>query len=85
MLRKLRNKRGHFCVRFYDEKREEAVPVERFIPFEKLSKKEQRKRNRDRRGTWGPLRPVTRRSENPKAYNRRKEQSRRRDADSEYS
>ena len=48
--------------------------MEKFIPFEKLSKKEQRKRNREKRSGWGPLSPVTRRSENPKAYNRRKAQ-----------
>ena len=48
--------------------------MEKFIPFEKLSKKEQRKRNREKRSGWGPLSPVTRRSENSKAYNRRKAQ-----------
>jgi hypothetical protein len=48
--------------------------MEKFIPFEKLSKKEQRRRNRDRRGSWGALSPVTRRSVNPKAYNRKKAQ-----------
>ena len=50
--------------------------MEKFIPFEKLSKKEQRKRNREKRSGWGPLSPITRRSENPKAYNRRKAQRR---------
>ena len=48
--------------------------MEKFIPFEKLSKKEQRKRNQQKRSTWGALSPVTRRSETPKAYNRRKAQ-----------
>ena len=48
--------------------------MEKFVPFEKLSKKEQRKRNRAKRSEWGPLSPVTRRSANPKAYNRRKAQ-----------
>ena len=42
-----------------------------FIPYEKLSKKKQRELDRQRRGTW-PVSPVTRRSENPKAYNRKK-------------
>ena len=48
--------------------------MEKFIPFEKLSKKEQRKRNAQRRGSWQGISPVTRRAENPKAYNRRKAQ-----------
>ena len=48
--------------------------MEKFIPYEKLSKKEQRKRNAQRRGGWQGLSPVTRRSENPRAYNRRKAQ-----------
>lgn len=48
--------------------------MEKFVPFEKLSKKEKRKQNRLKRSTWGPLSPVTRRSANPKAYNRKKAQ-----------
>ena len=46
--------------------------MEKLIPYEKLSKKKQRERNKEKRGTWGALKPVTRKSENPKAYNRRK-------------
>jgi len=46
--------------------------MEKFIPYEKLSKREQRKRSAKRRTTWGALNPVTRRPENSKAYNRRK-------------
>ena len=48
--------------------------MEKFIPFEKLSKKEQRKRNAARRGSWYGLNTVTRKPENSKAYNRRKAQ-----------
>jgi len=48
--------------------------MEKFIPFEKLSKKEQQKRNAERRGSWYGLNPVTRKLENSKAYNRRKAQ-----------
>ena len=48
--------------------------MEKFIPYEKLSKKEQRRRNAAKRTTWGRLSPVTRRSENPRAYKRRKAQ-----------
>lgn len=46
--------------------------MEKFIPFEKLPKKEQREINRAKRGSWYGLNPVTRKLESPKAYNRRK-------------
>ena len=46
--------------------------MEKFISYEKLSKKKQQEWNNEKRGTWGALKPVTRKSENPKAYNRRK-------------
>lgn len=44
--------------------------MEKFIPYEKLSKKEKRKRNTAVRSTWGVLNPVTRKPQNSKAYNR---------------
>ena len=46
--------------------------MEKFIPYEKLSKKEKRKIDKARRQTWGELNPVTRKPENSKAYNRNK-------------
>lgn len=46
--------------------------MEKYIPFEKRSKKKQREENAARRKNWGSLNPVTRRPPNPKAYNRRK-------------
>ena len=46
--------------------------MEKFIPYEKRSKKEQRKRDARRRTTWGALNPVTHKPENSKAYDRRK-------------
>ena len=46
--------------------------MEKFIPYEKLSKKEKRKIDQARRQTWGELNPVTRKPENSKAYNRNK-------------
>ena len=49
--------------------------MEKFIPYEKLSKKEKRKRDQARRQTWGELNPVTRKPENSKAYNRKKSQA----------
>jgi len=46
--------------------------MKKFIPYEKLSKKERRKRNARGRTTWGALNPVTRKPENSKAYVRRR-------------
>ncbi len=46
--------------------------MEKFIPFEKLSKKKQREQMSKRRGSWVALNPVTRKPENPRTYNRRK-------------
>ena len=46
--------------------------MEKFIPYEKLSKKEKRKIDQARRQTWGELNPVTRKPENSKAYRRNK-------------
>ena len=55
--------------------------MEKFVPYEKLSKKKQRERNAARRGSWGALNPVTRKPEKSGAYNRRKMQSRRYEPD----
>ncbi len=46
----------------------------KFVPYEKLSKKEKRRRNAEKRGVWGSISPVTRKSKNPKAYKRKKAQ-----------
>ena len=46
--------------------------MSKFIPYEKLSKKQKRAMDAARRGSWGGLSPVTRRPENPKAYKRKK-------------
>ena len=48
--------------------------MEKFIPYEKLSKKEKRKLDLAKRQTWGELNPVTRKPANSKAYNRKKTQ-----------
>ena len=48
--------------------------MEKFIPYEKLSKKEKRKLDQAKRQTWGNLNPVTRKPENSKAYNRKNTQ-----------
>ena len=46
--------------------------MEKFIPYEKLSKKEKRKQDIAKRSTWGDLNPITRKPQNSKAYNRNK-------------
>ena len=46
--------------------------MEKFVPYGKLSKKKRRELDARRRGSWGNVNPVTRRSENPKAYDRNK-------------
>ena len=48
--------------------------MDKFIPYEKLSKKEKRKRDLAKRQTWGQLNPVTRKPANSKAYNRKTSQ-----------
>ena len=45
--------------------------MEKFIPYEKRSKKKKREHDRKQRVTWG-FNPVTRNTQNPKAYNRKK-------------
>ena len=52
--------------------RKEQRTMEKFIPYEKLSKKEKRKQDIAKRSTWGSLNPVTRKPQNSKAYNRNK-------------
>ena len=46
--------------------------MKKYIPYEKLSKKEKRKLDAARRTTWGELNPVTRKPQNSRAYNRNK-------------
>lgn len=43
-----------------------------FIPFDKLSKKEKRRRNNEKRKAWGTLNPITRVPDDSKIYNRSK-------------
>ena len=49
--------------------------MEKYIPYEKLSKKEKRKLDQAKRQTWGELNPVTRKPANSKAYSRKKSQA----------
>lgn len=47
--------------------------MEKFIPYEKLSKKKRAELDRMRRGTWNGFNPVTRRPKSSRAYDRNKE------------
>lgn len=53
--------------------------MEKFIPYEKLSKKEKRKLDSAKRGTWGQINPVTRKPQSSKAYSRSKTRNWKRD------
>lgn len=53
--------------------------MDKFIPYEKLSKKEKRKMDQAKRHTWGEVNPITRKPANSKAYNRNKSRNWRRD------
>ncbi|MBQ3378559.1 MAG: hypothetical protein IJG50_01690 [Clostridia bacterium] len=49
--------------------------MKKFVPYEKLSKKEKRALDLKKRGTWQNISPVTRVSKNKKAYDRKKSRS----------
>lgn len=46
--------------------------MEKFIPYEKLSKKKKKEIDAMKRGSWYGVNPATRKSENPKAYKRKR-------------
>lgn len=46
--------------------------MKKYIPTDKLSKKAKKELNAAKRGSWNGLNPVTRRSPNPRAYDRNK-------------
>lgn len=54
--------------------------MDKWISYDKLSKKEKRKRDQAKRQTWGVISPVTRKPTNSRAYNRRQAQDWRKDA-----
>lgn len=55
--------------------------MEKFVPYEKLSKKKKRELNAGKRTVWA-ISPVTCKSENPRAYNRKKAQKWKKDSGS---
>ena len=44
--------------------------MDKFIPYDKLSKKARRALDQKRRGTWGTVNPAARLEANPKAFKR---------------
>lgn len=46
--------------------------MKKHVPYDKLSKKAKKALDRKERGQWGDIRPVTRRIESEKLYNRKK-------------
>lgn len=46
--------------------------MDKFIPYEKMSKKQKKQYNALKRRDWNGVNPVTRKPVNPKAYNRKK-------------
>lgn len=46
--------------------------MNKFVSKDKLSKKARREIDKAKRNTWGPLNPVTRKTENKKVYDRKK-------------
>lgn len=46
--------------------------MDKYVPFEKMSKRAKQDLAKSHRGSWHGINPVTRKPENPKAYNRRK-------------
>ena len=57
--------------------------MDRFTPYEKLSKSARRKLDSSRRVTWGAFNPVTRKPQNPKAYSRKKTRQGNEDSESD--
>ena len=48
--------------------------MEKFVTYEKLSKKKQKEMNKEKRGTWGVMSPVTKVKPSAKVYNRKRKQ-----------
>lgn len=46
--------------------------MEKFTPYEKLSKKKKKEIDSKKRGSWNGVNPVTKRVESKKVYNRKK-------------
>lgn len=47
--------------------------MEKFVAYEKLSKKKQKELNKAKRGTWGVMSPITKVKPSAKVYSRKKQ------------
>ena len=54
--------------------------MKKHVSYDKLSKKKQLKIDKEKRGTWFGINPVTRKPESSRAYNRRKAQDWKKDS-----
>ena len=57
------------------------MPQDKFISREKISKKKRRELDAQKRNSWGEIKPVTRRVESRKDYNRQREKAKTRNID----
>lgn len=48
--------------------------MERFVSYEKMSKKQQKIVNASKRGNWGNVKPITKVKTSAKIYNRKKKE-----------
>lgn len=46
--------------------------MKKFVPYEKMQKKQKKDLDRKRRGSWGDCNPITKKEKNEKAYDRNK-------------
>ena len=49
--------------------------MEKFVSYEKMSKKQQKIVNVSKRGNWGNVKPITKVKASAKSYNRKKQNS----------
>lgn len=49
--------------------------MEKYISYEKMSKKQQKLVNASQRGSWGNVKPITKVKASAKVYNRKKQNS----------
>ena len=54
--------------------------MKKYVSYDKLSKKKQLQIDKEKRGTWFGINPVTRKPESSRAYNRRKAQDWKKDS-----
>lgn len=49
--------------------------MKNFVPYAKMSKKQQKAVNATKRGSWGLVKPIIKVKESAKVYNRKKQES----------